>query len=172
MDIDNYLIQGEKIKDRVSVTETGGPKRKHSRVKGSEWDWFITSERVIKYGEGNLLSGEEMHDLSLDKITGISFGSQRQLLPLPLGLVSLLIGFIFSALPYDDPIGILSILGGVFITFGIALILLWYFSKTPYLWIRSADSSEVMKMEVDFSFSSTGSNEVRSFVNTLREEMN
>jgi hypothetical protein len=173
MEVEEYLIDGEEIKDSINTTETG-------EIDETEWDWYVTSERVIKHGEGRYLGKEEFHDLSLNKITGLSFEADRQNWLLGLGGLFILVGLIIPALPGEiasslGPIEVLNELGEVLtvggMVVGVTLVIVWYFSTQPYLHIRGGDSSERMTMEVSGSLSSTSSDEVRSFINTLRKEM-
>lgn len=173
MGIDEYLIEEEKIKDTVETKETG-------EIDETLWDWYVTSERVIKHGSGRYFGREEFHDVSLDKVTGVSFESGRQNWLLGLGILVVFVGLVLPRLP-QEIVGVVGILeaahdagmgvtvGGVVV--GILFIFVWYFSTQPYLYIRSLDQSEKLKMEVSGSYSSTSSEEVREFIKSLRREL-
>jgi len=91
MDIEEYLIEEEEVKNGMDMKETG-------EVDETLWDWYVTSERVIKHGRGCYFGREEFHDLSLNKATGVSFESSRQNWLLALGIVSAILGLIILIL--------------------------------------------------------------------------
>lgn len=165
MNIEDYLLDGERVEKEMRTEGADVHKR--------DWDWCITSERVIKHGSG-LLGDEEFHDISLEKVSGISFESSRE--NALLGF-SLFIGITTVLLRLLPP-GILSELSSIaqnniFFLVGLAssvLILIgWYDSKMSYLQIRGHGSSAKWKMEV--SGSAAGSKEVREFAIALRKEL-
>jgi hypothetical protein len=163
MDIDNYLLEGENVKEEMH-TEGGD-------IHKRDWDWGITSERVIKHGSG-LLGDEAFHDLSIEKVSGISFESGRENAVLGLGLVFGTAFLILEALPSEifadfpipaDFFWVIALITVVF--FGI----IWYDSKSSYLQIHGYDSSDRWKIEV--SDSARDSKEVREFAMSLRKEI-
>jgi hypothetical protein len=163
MDIDDYLLEGEKIKEEIH-TEGGD-------IHKRDWDWCITTERVIKHGS-TFFGDEAFHDISLGKVSGISFESGRENVLLGLGLFFGAIFLIFEALPSEISSG-LPIPSDVFWIIGLAIAtffgVAWYDSKSSYLHIHGHDSSDKWKIEV--SGSATDSKKVREFAMTLREEI-
>jgi hypothetical protein len=163
MDIEKYLLDGEEIKKEVHV-ENGG-------IQNADWDWYVTSERIIKHGSG-FLAKEEFHDISLGKVSGISFESGRENALLGFGLILGALFIILGTLPSEaflelpipsDVLRITNLALAAF--FGI----LWYSSKSSYLQIHGHGGSD--RWKVDVSGSATESKKVREFAMSLREEL-
>jgi hypothetical protein len=163
MEIEDYLLEGEGVRKEI---HTEG-----DDIHQRDWDWFVTSERVIKHGSG-LFGDEQFHDISLEKVSGISFESGRENTVLGVGLFLSMMFFVFELLPsgiFSElplPSNAFGILGlGVLVFFAIA----WYDSKSSYLQLHGGDSSDRWKIEV--SGSAADSEELHEFAMVLRMEL-
>jgi hypothetical protein len=165
MDIEDYLLDGERVKKEM---HTEG-----SDVHNRDWDWCVTSERVIKHGSG-ILGDEEFHDISLEKVSGISFESSRENALLGFALLVGVTTVLLRLLPPDFLSELTSIAQNDILFFAglgasVLLFIAWYDSKMSYLQIHGQDSSDRWKIEV--SGSAAGSKEVREFAVALRKEI-
>jgi hypothetical protein len=165
MDIEDYLLDGEKIKREMHTEGSDIHKR--------DWDWGITSERVIKHGS-SLLGNEEFHDISLEKVSGISFESSRENILLGIALFIGVAVVLLRFLPAGVAPEVSSIFQDNVLFFmglgsSILFVVAWFDSKSSYLQIHGYDSSDKWKIEV--SGSATDSKEVREFAMALRKEL-
>ena len=133
------------------------------------WAWVCTDKRIIKYRSND--RGEEMEDISLDEITGISLtntGKSDTLLGYTiLSGVAFVLFFLFSAGDFPNPYTYISAIFGV----------MAYISYRRYQ--RSADSyfelrgtgliqQEPERWRIQ---SNTNPDDVRSFVKTVRRNI-
>lgn len=164
MGIDSYLTEGEEVEGYIE-DET-------DELHKSDWEWYITSERIVKYGS-DPLGGERFHDISIDKVEGISFETGRRNALLVIGILSLLLTVFVAILPPDMIQGFGSVLSSlVFVGVATTLVFFaaWYLSKRSYLQIHGIEPADRWRIEMEESDVVSDDSEIKSFAVTLREK--
>jgi len=168
MTTEEFFLDGEAI--RKEMKEEGG-------LLGQDTHWYATSERVMKYKSGTL-DNEEIHDISIEKVTGISFGSSRDnvLLGISLLIITPITLLRYAPSELVSEVQVLGIFQENIVTlaglaFGSIYLILWFLSKHTYLQIHGGESSDRWRIRSEMVGSDLSTGELRNFSKAIRREI-
>lgn len=162
---DEFLLRDERVKEEILETGAFGP----------GWNWYVTSERIVKHREGS--GSEELRDVSLDSVSGVGFGTKRNRWLLWFAVVSAFVPTVVVGALLPPEFAEFGSFRNLLVATGAGagglVLVAWYFSERAYVEVRTREGEDwrAVSRTPALGYGGTDEEDMKEFAKSLRREV-